>query len=239
MAIVSNTVGYLDENSPLEAFFAFDDSSNMRRPVVLIFHAWAGRDEFAEEQAKQIAALGYVGFAVDMYGKGQVGQSPEENARLMHPFMADRDLLFKRAAAALAAAKLLPWVDDKKVAAIGFCFGGLCVLDLARKGAAVNAVVSFHGLLTAPEHWVAQPITASVLVLHGHDDPLVPVEHVQGFQQEMRAADADWQFVSYGKTMHSFTNPNANDPVFGTVYNAATARRSWLAMQSFLAENFV
>jgi len=130
-------------------------------------------------------------------------------------------------------------VDDKKVAAIGFCFGGLCVLDLARKGAEVNAVVSFHGLLTAPEQGAVQPIMASVLVLHGHDDPLVPVEQVHSFQQEMRAADADWQFVSYGKTMHSFTNPNANDPIFGAVYNAATDRRSWLAMQSFLADNFV
>ncbi|MFZ2313481.1 MAG: dienelactone hydrolase family protein, partial [Methylobacter sp.] len=135
MAIVSNTVGYTDGDVLLEAFFAFDDSFSDRRPAVLINHAWGGRDDFVAEKAKKLAALGYFGFAVDMYGKGILGLSPEENAKLMQPLMDDRAMLQQRMKAALYAVRLLPWVDDNKVAAIGFCFGGLCSLDLARTGA--------------------------------------------------------------------------------------------------------
>ena len=150
MAIVSNTVGYLDGDVLLEAFFAFDDSFTGRRPAVLINHSWVGRDDFVAEKAKKLAALGYVGFAVDMYGKGILGSDAEENAKLMQPFMDDRQMLAKRMHAALYAVKLMPWVDDSKIAAIGFCFGGLCSLDLARTGADLKGVVSFHGLLGAP-----------------------------------------------------------------------------------------
>src|SRR5664280_1126511 len=152
MAIVSNTVGYLDDDVLLEAFFAFDDSLTGRRPAVLINHTWAGRDDFIAEKAKKLAALGYVGFAVDMYGKGVLGKDAEENAKLMQPFMDNRKMLQKRMQAALYAVKLMPWVDDSKVAAIGFCFGGLCSLDLARTGADLKSVVSFHGLLGAPDN---------------------------------------------------------------------------------------
>ncbi len=238
MAIISNTVGYLDNGVALEAFFAFDDTFSNRRPAVLINHAWAGRDGFVEEKAVQLAALGYVGFAVDMYGKGILGTTPEENAALMQPFINDRALLLQRIKAALAAVKLLPWVDDTKVAAIGYCFGGLCVLDLARSGADVNGVVSFHGLFGAPDNLKDQSIKAKVLALHGHDDPMVPVEQVIAFEQEMTAAGADWQLLTFGQTMHAFTNPVANNPDFGTVYQADADRRSWLAMKNFLAEVF-
>lgn len=238
MAIISNTVGYLDNGVALEAFFAFDDTFSNRRPAVLINHAWAGRDGFVEEKAIQLAALGYVGFAVDMYGKGILGTTPEENAALMQPFINDRALLLQRIKAALAAVKLLPWVDDTKVAAIGYCFGGLCVLDLARSGADVNGVVSFHGLFGAPDNLKDQSIKAKVLALHGHDDPMVPVEQVIAFEQEMTAAGADWQLLTFGQTMHAFTNPVANNPDFGTVYQADADRRSWLAMKNFLAEVF-
>jgi len=238
MAIVSNTVGYLDGGVLLEAFFAFDDSFDGRRPAVLISHAWGGRDEFVAEKAKKVAELGYVGFALDMYGKGILGSSPEENSALMQPFMADRGLLQKRINAALYASRLLPWVDDSKIAAIGFCFGGLCVLDLARSGADVKGVVSFHGLLGAPESLPNKPIQAKVLALHGHDDPMGTVEQVQAFEQEMTDAGVDWQLHAYGHTMHAFTNPKANDPAFGTVYQANADKRSWLAMKSFLEEVF-
>lgn len=238
MAIVSNTVSYLDGDVVLEAFFAFDDALLGRRPAVLINHTWVGRDDFVAEKAKKLAALGYVGFAVDMYGKGVLGSSPEQNMQLMQPFMADRAMLQKRMLAALAAVKLMPWVDDSKIASIGFCFGGLCSLDLARTGVDIKGVVSFHGLLVAPENVQAQPIKAKVLALHGRDDPLVPTEQVQAFEQEMTEAGADWQLHSYGHTVHAFTNPLANDPVFGTVYQADADRRSWIAMQNFLTEIF-
>ncbi|MCL7421967.1 MAG: dienelactone hydrolase family protein [Methylobacter sp.] len=239
MAIISNTVGYMDGDVQLEAFFAFDDALSGRRPAVLINHAWGGRDEFVAEKARKLAELGYVGFALDMYGMGILGSGPEENARLMQPFMADRALLQKRIQAALYAVKLLPWVDDSKIAAIGFCFGGLCVLDLARTGADIKGVVSFHGLLGAPDNTRGTAIKAKVLALHGHDDPMVSPEQVLAFEREMTEAGADWQLHAYGHTMHAFTNPVANDPAFGTVYQADADRRSWQAMQNFLAELFL
>ncbi|MGR9114546.1 MAG: dienelactone hydrolase family protein [Gammaproteobacteria bacterium] len=239
MAIVSNTVGYLDDDVMLEAFFAYDDAVEGRRPAVLVSHAWGGRDEFVAEKAKKLAELGYVGFALDIYGKGIRGTNPEENAKLMQPFMDDRSLLQKRMQAALYAVKLLPWVDDKKIAAIGFCFGGLCVLDLARTGADLRGVISFHGLLGAPDNIENSRINAKILVLHGHDDPLVPVEQVIALEQELSAAGVDWQLHAYGHTVHAFTNPVANDPDFGTVYNAVADRRSWNSMVGFLSEIFV
>ncbi len=238
MAIVSNTVGYLDGDVLLEAFFAFDDSFSGRRPAVLINHTWVGRDGFVAEKAKKLAALGYVGFAVDMYGKGVLGSSFEENAKLMQPFMDNRERLQKRMQAALYAVKLMPWVDDSKIAAIGFCFGGLCSLDLARTGADLKGVVSFHGLLGAPSNTQGNAIKAKILALHGHDDPMNPVEQVLAFEQEMTKAGADWQFHTFGNTMHAFTNPVANNPDFGTVYQPDADSRSWLAMENFLTEIF-
>ena len=238
MAIVSNTVGYLDDEVLLEAFFAFDDSLSSRRAAVLINHTWAGRDDFVAEKAKKLAALGYVGFAVDMYGKGVLGSGPEENAQLMQPFMDNREMLQKRMKAALNAVKLLPWVDDSKIAAMGFCFGGLCSLDLARTGADLKGVVSFHGLLGSPDNTKGNAINAKILTLHGHDDPMVPPEQVLAFEQEMTKAGADWQLHTFGHTMHAFTNPVANDPDFGTVYQPDADRRSWLLMENFLTEVF-
>ncbi len=237
MAIISNTVGYLDGDVLLEAFFAFDDSLSGRRPAVLINHTWAGRDDFVAEKAKKLAALGYVGFAVDMYGKGVLGSDAEENAKLMQPFMQDRQLVKKRMMAALYAVKLMPWVDDSRIAAIGFCFGGLCSLDLARAGADLKGVVSFHGLLGALDD-NSHPIKAKILALHGHDDPMVPVEQVIAFEKEMTKAGADWQLHTFGNTQHAFTNPLANNPNFGTVYQPEADKRSWILMENFLAEIF-
>ena len=238
MAIIENTVVYMDEEVVLEAFFAFDDSVSGRRPAVLICHAWGGRDAFVADKARKLAALGYVGFALDMYGKGVLGSGTEENAKLMQPFMEDRNKLQQRMKAALNAVKLLPWVDDSKIAAMGFCFGGLCVLDLARTGVDIKGVVSFHGLLGTPGNTQGNKIKAKILALHGRDDPMAPPDLVLAFQEEMTLAGADWQFVSYGNTVHAFTNPVANDPGFGTVYQADADRRSWQAMENFYAEIF-
>jgi len=236
MAIISNTVNYVDGDTVLEAFFAYDDAIVGRRPAVLINHTWGGRDDFVANKAIKLAELGYVGFALDMYGKGVLGSGPEENAKLMQPFIDDRALLQRRISAALATVKLLPWVDDKKCAAIGFCFGGLCVLDLARTGVDIKGVVSFHGILAAPGNTEGKPIKAKVLALHGHDDPLGPPEQVLAFAQEMTKAGADWQVHVYGNTMHAFTNPIANNPGVGNVYQADADRRSWIAMKNFLEE---
>jgi len=238
MTIQSNTIAYLDGDVVLEGFFAYDDSIVGQRPVVLIHHAWAGRDDFVAEKAKQLAALGYLAFATDMYGKGVLGSSPEQNAQLMQPFTQDRSKLQKRLLVALATVKLMPWADNDRVAAIGFCFGGLCALDLARTGVDIRGVVSFHGLLVAPDNIPEPEIKAKVLVLHGHDDPMVPPDQVLALQNELSLAGADWQVHTYGRTMHAFTNPVANNPAFGTVYQPIADQRSWLAMQNFLSEVF-
>lgn len=238
MAIISNTVGYLDGDVLLEGFFAYDDSIVGRRPSVLINHAWLGRNDFVAEKAIKLAELGYFSFAVDMYGKDVLGQNKEEGAELMQPFMDNRSLVLRRMEAALYAVKLLPWVDDKKIAAIGFCFGGLCVLDLARSGANIKGVVSFHGLLVMPEKLSTQSIKAKVLVFHGNDDPMATSDQLPALQKELTQTGADWQIHNYGNTMHAFTNPLANDPDFGTVYQPDADKRSWVSMQNFLTEIF-
>jgi dienelactone hydrolase len=239
MSIVSNTLNYLDGELALEGFFAYDDSISARRPAVLISHAWGGRDNFVMGKAKKIAELGYFAFALDMYGAGKTGKDREENGQLMQPFMTDRALLQRRITAALSAVKLLPWVDDTKIAAIGFCFGGLCVLDLARTGADIKGVVSFHGLLSRPHNLKDIPIKAKVLVLHGNDDPMASVQDRINLEQELTLAGADWQLHNYGHTMHAFTNPLANDPDFGTVYQANADQRSWQSMINFFTEIFI
>ncbi|MBS3964218.1 MAG: dienelactone hydrolase family protein [Methylomonas sp.] len=239
MAIVSNTVDYLDGDTVLQGFFAYDDSLQGQRPVVLIHHAWAGRDEFVAEKARKLASLGYLAFAADVYGKGIRGNNTAENAALMQPFMQNRAMLQQRLLAALNAARVMPWADDERIAAIGFCFGGLCALDLARSGAAIRGVVSFHGLLLPADNLPAPDIKAKILVLHGADDPMVSIDQVVALQQELTRARADWQMHSYGHTMHAFTNPAANDPGFGTVYNPVADRRSWQAALNFLDEILV
>ncbi len=238
MAIISNTVSYLDGDTLLEGFFAFDDAISGRRPVVLINHTWAGRDEFVKEKAIKLAELGYLGFAVDMYGRGKVGGSVEECSALMQPFIDDRLTIVKRLQAAYAAVRLMPWVDDKQIAMIGFCFGGLCALDFARSGANLKGVVTFHGLLNPPSDSNPASIVAKLLVLHGHDDPMVPVEQIVAFEQEMTKAAVDWQLHTFSQTQHAFTNPKANNPDFGTIYQENSDRRSWILMKNFFEEIF-
>jgi len=236
MTITTRTIEYQHDGTLLEAVMAWDKSTLTPRPAVMVSHAWAGRDEFAVNKARALAELGYVGFALDLYGKGIVGSGPEENAKLMGPFMADRVLLQGRMMVALETVRQQPEVDAGRVAAIGFCFGGLCVLDLARSGANLNGVVSFHGLFTPPGNTVGKKIIAKVLALHGYDDPMATPEQMLALANELTAAGADWQIHAYGGTVHAFTNPNANDPGFGTVYQEAADRRSWQSMGNFLEE---
>ena len=156
----------------------------------------------------------------------------------MQPFLDDRPMLQHRMQISLNTLREQPEVDADRSAAIGFCFGGLCVLDLARSGGNVAGVVSIHGLLAAPGNTSGATIGASVLALHGWDDPMATPEDVNSFGAEMSAMKADWQLHAYGNTMHAFTNPAANDPAMGTVYNATADRRSWQAIQNFLEELF-
>lgn len=237
MKIETRRLEYRDGDVVLEGTVAWNSDAHVALPGVMVAHAWGGQGDFETGKARALAELGYVGFALDMYGKGRRGGGPDENAALMQPFVENRPLLQARIGAALAACRALPEVDAARVAAIGFCFGGMCALDLARTGAELRGVVSFHGLLAAPGNTSGVQIPAKVLVLHGHDDPMVPVEQVVALQTELSAAGADWQVHVYGHTMHAFTNPAAADPEFGTVYSADADRRSWRTMQDFLADS--
>ncbi|MCX7946052.1 MAG: dienelactone hydrolase family protein [Hydrogenophilus sp.] len=238
MSVMTRSVEYVVGGKTFEGILAWEESVRGRRPAVAVAHAWAGRSAFEVEKAKRLAELGYVGFAMDVYGKGVLGKSREENAALMTPLLENRSVLQERLSAAIHVLSVQPEVEPSKIAAIGFCFGGLSVLDLARIGAPVKGVVSFHGLFTPPGNTKGKKISARVLALHGWDDPMVPPEAVVAFAREMTEAGADWQLHAYGHTMHAFTNPQANDPGFGTVYNATADARSWAAMRQFLTELF-
>ncbi len=238
MSIQTRLIEYQHGDAVLEGLLAWDDSLSGARPGVMVTHAWAGRGDFEDDKAKQLAELGYVGFALDLYGKGVRGSSVEENSALMQPFLEDRGMLQQRLLLSLNTLREQDEVDSANVAAIGFCFGGLCVLDVARTGEDLAGVVSFHGLFAAPGNTAGNKIKARVLALHGWDDPMSTPEQVVGLAEELTGMGADWQIHGYGNTMHAFTNPEANDPSFGTVYDATADRRSWIAMQNFLAELF-
>jgi dienelactone hydrolase len=236
VTIRSRSIEYKAGSDGFEGLLAWDDAVAGPRPGVLVSHAWGGRDAFADGKASALAELGYVGFALDLYGKGVRGKDRDACAALMRPFLEDRSMLQARMQLALDTMRAQDEVDSARTAAIGFCFGGLCVLDLARSGADVAGVVSFHGFLHGPGSTRGNAIRAKVLALHGWDDPMVKPDQVPSFAEEMSRRGADWQLHAYGNTMHAFTNPVANDPDFGTVYSDVADRRSWRLMQDFLAE---
>jgi dienelactone hydrolase len=232
-------IDYQDGDIQLEGYVTWDNSISGARPAVLVAHDWTGRRDFAKSKAEEMASLGYVGFALDMYGKGVFGADGdvEGNSALMNPLAGDRAALRARVAAALAAVRSIDVVDGSKVSAMGYCFGGMCVLELARAGADVGGVISIHGIFSAGDV-SNEKITAKILCLHGQDDPMVPPEQVLEFENEMSAADADWQVHAYGGTMHAFTNPAANNPGFGTVYNPDADRRATQSIKNFFEEVF-
>ncbi len=235
----SETIDYKDGDTVLEGYISWDDSIDGPRPLVLVAHDWTGRRDFATGKADEMAKLGYVGFALDMYGKGVFGADGdvEGNTALMSPFAGDRSALRARMQAALDAGRGLDVVDSGKVGAMGYCFGGMCVLELARAGADVGGVISIHGIFS-PGGIPNEKITAKILCLHGQDDPMVPPEQVLDFENEMTQAGADWQMHAYGGTMHAFTNPGANDPGFGTMYNPVADKRATQSIENFFDEVF-
>jgi dienelactone hydrolase len=235
MAIRERLIEYRDGSALLEGFFCHDDSRPGPLPALLIAHEWGGRGEFTERKARRLAWHGFATFALDMFGKDKRGVTRAECSALMTPFIQDRALLARRVTAALATVKGLPEVDARRVGAIGFCFGGMCVLDLARSGADVRGVVAVHGLLK-PTGLPQNRIRSKVLLLHGYDDPMGPPEDVLAIAKELTAAGADWQLHAYGNTMHSFTIPQANDRANGMVYDETADRRAWHALLQFLDE---
>jgi dienelactone hydrolase len=238
MSIQTRLIEYEHEDKVLEGKLAWDSSIDGPMPGVMVCHAWGGRSEFENDRAEELAKFGYAGFALDLYGKGVLGSGPDENAVLMQPFLDDRAMLQERLLSSLQVMRGQPEVDASRTAAIGYCFGGLCVLDIARTGEDLGGVVSLHGLFAAPGNTSGNSIKAKVLALHGWNDPMAPPDAVFALAEELTSMGADWQLHGYGNTMHAFTNPQANNPDFGTVYSASADRRSWTAVRNFLAELF-
>ncbi|EQA55243.1 dienelactone hydrolase family protein [Leptospira kmetyi] len=236
----SKTIVYQEGETTLEGYIAYPDLDSKKKvPGVLVVHDWMGLSENSKMRADKLAGLGYVALAVDIYGKGVRPKAMEEAAKLANSYKQDRKLMRARILAALETLKSQPEVDTNLIAAIGYCFGGTVALELARSGAPVQGTVSFHGGLATPNVEDAKNIKGKVLALHGADDPFVKKEEVETFQDEMRKAGVDWQFISYGGAVHSFTIKDAgNDNSKGAAYNAKADRRSWNELLSFFREVF-
>ena len=205
-------------------------------PAVLIFPQWSGRSEAEEQFAHRLAALGYAAVACDLYGDGKRGSGPEENQPLMQAFLDDRGELRARLTDIAAHVARLDEVDGNRVAAAGFCLGGLCAIDLARSGADVRACASFHGIFGRPEGLEEPPIKATVALYHGWDDPLAPPADVVAVADELTKRKADWYIVGFGHALHSFTSPAADNRGGGVAYDAAADQRSWADFTRLLEE---
>ncbi len=237
--IHTEAVEYKEGDTVLEGLLAYDDALQGKRPGVLIVHQWKGLGVYEKMRAEMLAKLGYTVFAVDIYGKGVRPGNPKDAGELSGKYKNDRALLRARVTAGLEVLKKNARTDAGRVAAMGYCFGGTTVLELARSGAPISGVVSFHGGLGTPNAADAKNIHGKVLALHGADDPFVPAAEVAAFEDEMRAAKVDWQLVAYGGAVHSFTDAGAgSDNSKGAAYNAAADKRSWEAMKVFFAEIF-
>ncbi len=238
-ALKTQVVTYRHGDTVLEGYLAYDDAVAGKRPGVVVVHEWMGLNDYAKRRAERLAGLGYVAFAIDMYGKGVRPRDDKEAAALAGKYRGDRNLMRERAAAGLDVLRHNPMTDPRRVAAIGYCFGGTVVLEMARSGAPLAGVVSFHGGLDTPVPEDARNIKGKVLALHGADDPFAPAAQRAAFEDEMRKGGVDWQLVIYGGAVHGFTNPdNGTDASRGLAYNDKADRRSWEAMKAFFAEIF-
>jgi dienelactone hydrolase len=237
--IQADIIEYKHGETVLEGYLTYDASIKGKRPGVLIVHQWKGLTEYEKKRAEMLARLGYNVFALDIYGKGIRPQSSQEAGAEAGKYKKDRNLLRARAQAGLAVLQKHELTDPGRVAAIGYCFGGTAVIELARSGVEIAGVVSFHGGLDSPHPEDGRNIKCKVLVLHGADDPFVAAKDLAAFEDEMRQAKVDWQLVKYGGAVHSFTDWNAGDnPRQGAAYNEKADRRSWEAMKQFFAEIF-
>ncbi|MBZ0265866.1 dienelactone hydrolase family protein [bacterium] len=233
------TSEYMLDSLTFEGKVVYDKNLTGKRPGILVFHQWKGASEYEEMRARQLAELGYAAFVVDMYGKGVRAENREEASKLAGALYEDGLELRARAQKAFKHAKELPQFDEYKMAAIGYCFGGTCVLELARDGAYLAGVVSFHGGLKPLFNGGAGKTTARILALHGAEDPHVTPSDLKAFEDELTKANVDWQLVKFSDAVHSFTMKSAgDDPSKGSAYNEKADRRSWEYLLVFLDEIF-
>jgi len=237
-AIHEQPVEYKQGDTILEGHLVYDDAVQGKRPGVLIVHQWLGLTDYEKRRARMLAELGYIAFCADIYGKGVRPKDTKEAGAQAGKFKGDRALLRARVNAALDEFKKNDRVDPKHVAAIGYCFGGTTVIELARSGADVNGVVSFHGGLDSPTPADGKNIKGKLLILAGADDPFQKPEDLDAFEKEMRDSKADWQITFYGGAVHAFTQPDPGFVNAGARYNEKADQRSWDAMKSFFAEIF-
>lgn len=239
MAVVRETIVYQGPGGPFEGVIAHDPDGRGPRPGVLVVPNVLGQKEADNLVAERLAGLGYVALAADVFGQGKRTQRGPEMGRYMNEMLGDRAQLRDRLAASLAALKAHDAVDPARTAAVGFCFGGLCVLDMARSGQDILGGVSFHGVYHRPDYANVQPIAAKLLMCHGWDDPLATPEQTVGLAAELTESGADWQLLAFGHTGHGFTDASARElSIPGVGYQEHSARRAWAAADRFLAELF-
>jgi len=235
----TETLNYTDAGTTLKGFLAYDDKKSGKRPGVLVMPEAFGLGKNAKNRAKMLAELGYVALGGDPFGDGKEFTDLQEAIKVAGALMADPAKFRARARAGIDKLASLPQVDPNRLACIGYCMGGTFSLELARDGAPLRGVVSFHGGLQTQRPAQPGQVKAKVLVCHGSDDPMIQTAQVNAFVEEMTKAKADWQLVSYGNTVHSFTNPDADGTMMpGIKFNAQSDARSWLAMQNFFSEVF-
>jgi dienelactone hydrolase len=237
-AVHTEKVQYKHGALALEGYLAYDDSSKKQRPGVLVVHEWWGLNDHAKKKAEELAKHGYIAFAVDMYGEGKTTDHPKTAGEWATAVRQDRQLSKERFLAAHEVLRAHPLTIKNRIAAIGYCFGGFVVLSMAQEGVDLRGVVSFHGAFPA-EKAAPGTVKAKILVCHGAEDPLIKPEQITAYQENLKSAGADWQFISYGGAKHSFTNPGADKvgmPALG--YNPDADRRSWKAMLALFSEIF-
>lgn len=235
-AIKTELVEYKHGDVTLEGALVYDDAIKGQRPGVLVVHQWKGLSDYEKKRAAMLSELGYAAFCVDIYGKGVRPPTPKEAGAEAGKYKGNRALLRERVNAGLETFRKQSVVDAKRIAAIGYCFGGTTAIELARSGAEVAGVVSFHGALDSPKPEDGKNIKCKVLALHGADDPFVPAKDIEAFESEMRTSGVDWQLVKYGGAVHSFTDWNADGSLPGAKYEAKADKRSWEEMKGFLGE---
>jgi len=238
-AVKSEPIAYKQDTTALEGLMVYDASAKGKLPGIVLIPDWMGMTDLARQYGERVAKLGYVVMVADIFGKNVRPKDMKEASAQASLYRSNRPLMQARAKAALDQLLKSPRVDVSKTAAMGFCFGGGAALELARSGADLDGVVSFHGNLDTPHPEMAKNIKSKVLVLHGADDPFVTQDQVKAFQDEMRSAKTDWALVQYGNAVHGFTNPNAGaDNSKGMAYNPEASNRAFQAMQDFYQEIF-
>jgi dienelactone hydrolase len=240
--VAGKPVEYVSGGTTMKGYLAYDDRLPGKRPGILVVHEWWGHDDYARRRARMLAGLGYVALAVDMYGEGKQADHPDDAGKFSAEIQKNKDLGIQRFQAARKVLEEQKFTDPGRIGAIGYCFGGSVVLQMARDGMDLAGVASFHGGLSTDAPAKAGAVKAKILVLTGADDKFVPPEQVEAFRKEMKAAGADFRIVSYPGALHSFTNPDAdsyamkfNMPVG---YNADADRESWAEMQTFFRDIF-